>query len=161
MKRVLCMLLVLLLLPLSALADVLTEIETYYGSMIHETGGKSLPEKHETVKKDEGKTQIIYRFSETFVLIYTFDSNGTITAFSAGCSSEDDYIEFLSVCNAGLFSVLRDDYNLDVLGDFVFQFISIRNGKEASSKFSFAGNYAYSVERLDEKRIVLIAVKVE
>ena len=161
MKRLACLLLVLLLLPFSACADMLTEIEIYFNSIAKETGSLELPETYETTTTDEGKTQIIYRFSPTFAILYTFDDDGSIKSLSVGCSSDDDYVDFLGACNAGVFTVMKGEYDLSTLGDILFQFIGIRNGKEASQKFSFSGDYAYTVERMDENRIVFIMVKVK
>ena len=154
MKRVICILLILCLVPVFSVAESFGHIIDLYNGMAENLGIQKLPEEYTTEVAEEGNEKKIYVVSDTIRVIFDTKSND-VFSFSAACLSSDSYIDFIPVCLSGSFALNPDDFSSIVTG-MILQFYSVRSGKE--SEHGNATNCVYDVLGLGNDRIGFVIV---
>ena len=143
-KRIICAVLVLCLLPAFAFADLFDEAILYYDAFANQLGVDQLPENFTDEAATTGMAHRTYNLPSSIKVIYSFDNN-EVCGVSVVCI-DDNYLDFLGVCCAGAFSVMKQ-IPYFMFGDILTQFLEVRSGKE--TEVESGNNYAYQVFALN------------
>ena len=156
MKRIFIAVLIICVLPLTALADPVDTAVIFYNSYARNFNISSLPGKcSERINKD-GKTEKEYTTSENVKITYTTDGK-SITDVVVVAETGNE-MNFLAVCSIVAFSVMESSFEISVIGDMFYQIMGTPV-KEIEVHYSSAGGYAYQVYKPNEDIISMIFVK--
>ena len=153
MKRLACAVLILCLIPVCALADdPLYKTSVFFDVLAETLGVPTLPETFEETTKENGNTERIYTLSDGIKVLYELDKN-KIVCLSVVCMSADDYIDFLGVCCAGVYSVC-ETISPVVCGNVLLQFMQLRSGNDVN--IEIYNDYVYKVSAIGGGRMAFI-----
>ena len=128
MKRFLCALLILCLLPVLAFAESPDFMFVFYNIMAEEFGRETIGEEYETTLNDDGSERRDYSISDT-VKINFYSFSDKVFQISVVSTSDDSDPVFLSACINSA-SVLMQDYSSEAISTIKYKLLMINEGKE-------------------------------
>ena len=152
MKRIICVLLILCVLPVCAFSETLDMSVVLYNSMAEILGISELPKDYNTERQENGKERYTFDISDSLKCIFAVN-NGNVEGCTVVCFYATEYVEFIAMCMSAAFAVAPDD-SLSMYPGILFQFYDVRAGKEA--KYGYYKNATYHVSSLGGERMAFI-----
>lgn len=156
MKKFLCVLLILCLVPVFGVSESFELAVEYFNIYANEMGLTELPQNYQTEKDEDGKERYTFDISDSIkFLLYV--KNDEVYMCGVVVFSADSYLDFLAYCLCGAFSV-DPSGSLYVGVDLIQDFCMVRSGK--GDQKSNAINGIYEVSGIGGEKISFLYVKV-
>lgn len=152
MKRVICLITVICLLPICVLAEGIDYTVSLYDSMSLEFEAPTLPKDYETNIGENGKKEYIFNVSDSIIVRFT-EKEESIKLCAVVCTSEKAYIDFIPACVCGAFALAPNEA-LVFAYDIVMKFFQVKAGKEPGTGYS--NNAVYEVFKTKTGNIAFI-----
>lgn len=149
MKRLVCLLILLAMLPAVAFASDLKEFISVYNCLADIYKAQNLPEKYDTWKLDNGDDMVIFSFSDS-LKFYAYIKRNDVYGISVICNSDDAALDFLMACEMGNFC-LDGDIRVDVLLNYMLA------RTEDKTYASRTNGYAYYLKKDGNEYTYIIA----
>ena len=151
-KRVICLIAVLCLLPICVFAEGIDFTVDMYNSMSYEFEAPKLPKDYETNIVKDGKKEYTFHVSDSIVISFT-EKEGNIKLCAIICLSENAYLDFIPACICGAFALTPNDALLFAY-DIVMKFYQVKAGKEPGT--GYANNAVYEMFKMKNGNIAFI-----
>ena len=156
MKRFICVLLILCLVPAFVVAESVELSAEYFNVYASEMGLPELPKEYTTQIEENGNERRTYDISES-IKYMQFVKDNDVYMCGVVALSADSYLDFLAYCLCGAFSV-DPSGSLYVGVDLIQDFCMVRSGK--GDQKSNAVNGIYEVSSIGGEKISFLYVKV-
>ena len=157
MKRFICALLILCLLPVLTFAEDYDYVTTYFDIVLDNYGCQEFPQEYMTTKSEDG-SEIRHFFITKDVKIAIKTNGKTTSELSASCFDESQLHDFFVACYSCL-----TVFNVSATSAANAVFFSYLEAKNGESKLNSFGTSIYSkmIYYPDEEKFTFVVMKVE
>lgn len=157
MKRFLCVLLILCVLPVFSFAETFDYTVNLYNAYAYIMGLQELPTNYKTEIQEGGKERRTFNIGDSLVFILNLKDD-KIKGFSAVCLEESAFADFVGECICGFMSVASDE-GYERCAEMVMNLYTVRSGKEVDT--TYALHSVYGAQKLENGRVAMTLVLVD